>query len=119
MRVGPRFVLLGCLLVIVAIATLAFVPWLEVRREQSPDGAFTMVTRNQLFWTLVPMMPGQGSDKPVYVTVYKGAQSCGTARVEPGWIARDEFSWDLPRHRAAVKLAAEWELERCTVEVLQ
>jgi hypothetical protein len=107
------------LLAAAALAALLFVPWLEIRREQSPDGAFTAVTRDQLFWALVPMMPGQGSDKPVYVTVYRGAQSCGSARVEPGWIARDEFAWDLPRRRAALKLVAEWDLEKCVVEVFQ
>ena len=119
MRVGPRFVLLGFLLVSAAIAVLLYVPWLEMRREESPDRAFAAVTRSQLFWAVVPMMPGQGSDKPVYVTVYKGARSCGTARVEPGWVARDEFAWDMARHRAAVKLVAEWDLDRCAVEVLQ
>jgi len=31
-----------------AIAAALFVPWLEVRREVSPDGAFTAVTRGQI-----------------------------------------------------------------------
>ena len=64
------------------------------------------------------MMPGQGSDKPVYVTVYRGSASCGTVRVEPGWIARDEFAWDMARRRAAIKLVAEWDLDTCAVEIL-
>jgi len=102
-----------------AIVAALLVPWLEVRREQSPDGAFTAVTRARLLSSLLPAMPGQGSDKAVYVTVYKDAASCGTARVEPGWIARDEFSWDMARRRAAIKLVAEWDLEKCALEVLQ
>ena len=67
-----------------AIAAALFVPWLEVRREVSPDGAFTAVTRGQVLFALVPMMPGQGSDKPVYVTVCKGSASCGSVRVGAG-----------------------------------
>jgi len=95
------------------------VPWLEVRREQSPDGRFTAVTRTRLLSTLLPAMPGQGSDEPVYVTVYNGSASCVTARIEPGAIARDEFAWDLARRRATIKLVAEWDLDRCAVEILQ
>jgi hypothetical protein len=107
----------SALLALAAIVAVLFVPWLEVRREQSADGEFLMVTRGELFYALVPMMPGQGSDNPVYVTVYKGGQSCGTARAEPGWIARDEFAWELdakPR-RARIKLVAEWDLDACTM----
>jgi len=40
-------------------------------------------------------------------------------RVEPGWIARDEFAWDLARRRAAVQRVAEWDLDEGAVEVLQ
>ena len=119
MRDWRRLAVLGLVVAIAALASLLFMPWLEVRRERSPDGAFTAVTRSQLAWMLIPMMPGQGSDRPVYVTVYRGARDCGTARVEPGWIARDAFSWDLARRRAAVKLVAEWDLGACAVEALQ
>jgi hypothetical protein len=112
---------IAVLVVAAGITAVLFVPWLEVRREQSPDGQFAAVTRGQLFFALVPMMPGQGSDTPVHVTVYKGSRSCGSARVEPGWIARDEFEWQLdgkPR-RARIKLVAEWNLDACVVEALQ
>lgn len=107
------------MLVVAAVAAILLVPWLEVRRAQSPDGAFVAVTRTRLIFALMSAMPGQGSDKPVHVTVYKGAHACGTARVVPGWIARDEFSWDLARRHAAVKLVAEWDLDRCTVEIFE
>jgi len=62
-------------------------------------------------------MPGQGSDKPGRVTVYRGSQSCGSARVPMVSFAYD-LRWELdakPR-RAEIRLGATWNLDDCSVE---
>ena len=84
---------------------------------QSPDGAFTAIARTQLIYSFIGVMPGQGSDKPGRVTVYRSSQSCGSAWVPMVWMAND-LRWEVdtrPR-RAEIKLIATWNLDDCSIE---
>jgi hypothetical protein len=94
-----------------------FAPTDEHWRTQSPDGTFIAIAHTQPIRSLIGIMPGQGSDKPGRVTVYRGSQSCGSAWMPMVWMARD-LRWEVdtrPR-RAEIKLIATWNLDDCTVE---
>jgi hypothetical protein len=100
-----------------SVATLAFVPTLEHWRATSPDGALVAIAHTQPIYSLIGVMPGQGSDKPGRVTVYRGNQSCGSA-----WVPMVSFVYDLrwdvdtkPR-RAEIRLVATWNLDDCSIE---
>jgi hypothetical protein len=100
----------------VAVAVWATAPVLEHFRTQSPDGAFTVVARTQPYWMFVPMMPGQGSDKPARITLYRGTQSCGSAWVDMVWMAREmDWTMDARPRRLAIKFVADWNLDDCSV----
>src|SRR2546423_105656 len=102
---------------IAAVMALIFLPLSEHSRRQSPDGAFVAIARTQPFHAMVPVMPGQGSDKPGQVTIYRGNQSCGSA-----WLHAvsqfDDLRWDLDRKppRAVINLGATWNLDNCSLE---
>jgi len=102
-----------------SMVIMLFAPTSEHWRSQSPDGAFTAIAHTQPIYSLNAVMPGQGSDKPGRVTVYRGSQSCGSAWVPMVWMASD-LRWEVdtrPR-RAEIKLAATWNLDDCTVEIV-
>jgi hypothetical protein len=112
-----RIVLPTVVALIAAMAALLFAPIVEHHRVQSPDGVFTAVVRTQPFRALIGAMPGQGSDKPGRVTVYRGSQSCGSV-----WLPMVSFLYDLrweteqrPR-RAEIRLTATWNLDTCARE---
>ena len=94
-----------------------FSPVSEHWRATSPDGEFVAIAHTQPIYSFIAVMPGQGSDKPGRVTVYRGNQSCGSA-----WVPMVSFVYDLrweldtkPR-RAEIRLVATWNLEDCSVE---
>ena len=108
------------LTIAVAMSALLVTPVMEHSRRASPDGAFVAVARTQPLYSMIPVMPGQGSDKPGRVTVYRGEENCGSA-----WVEMVSFFYDLqwrldvrPRE-AAIRLAATWNLDNCTVKILQ
>jgi hypothetical protein len=114
----------ACLVLLAGIAAVAgsmvvplYAPIDEHWRTQSPDGAFTAVVHTQPIYSLIGVMPGQGSDKPGRVTVYRGNQSCGSAWVPMVWIAnRLRWEADTRPRRAEIRLVATWNLDDCTVE---
>ena len=94
-----------------------FSPVIEHWRTTSPDGAFVAIAHTQPIYSFIGVMPGQGSDKPGRVTVYRGNQSCGSA-----WVPMVSFVYDLrweldtkPR-RAEIRLVATWNLDDCSIE---
>jgi hypothetical protein len=96
-----------------------FSPVIEHWRTSSPDGEFVAIAHTQPIFAIIGVMPGQGSDKPGRVTVYRGNQSCGSARV-PMVAFVYELRWELdtnPR-RAEIPLAATWNLDDCSIERL-
>jgi hypothetical protein len=104
--------------VAVAMIILLFAPINEHWRTQSPDGTFSAVAHTQPIYSMIAVMPGQGSDKPGRVTVYRGNQSCGSAWVPMVWMAND-LRWEIdtrPR-RAEIKLVATWNLDACVLMV--
>ncbi len=117
MTVELRTIALGAVVAVpFAAAAWAIAPVLEYFRSQSPDGAFTVVARTQPYWNLVPVMPGQGSDKPARVTLYKGNQSCGSAWADMVSMAR-EMRWEpdgKPR-RFEIKFVGDWDLDDCAL----
>jgi hypothetical protein len=117
MTVELRDLVLGAVAALpVAVAAWATAPVLEYFRTQSPDGAFTVVARTQPFWTFVSVMPGQGSDKPARVTLYKGSQSCGSAWADMVSMAREmSFEMGSKPRRLDIKFVADWNLDDCTV----
>jgi hypothetical protein len=117
MTLEPRYLALGALIALpFAAAAWATAPVLEHFRTQSPDGAFTVVARTQPYWTFVAMMPGQGSDKPARVTLYKGSQSCGSVWADMVWMAREmSFDMDAKPRRLVIRFVADWNLDECSV----
>ena len=109
--------LVGIGAVAASMAILLFSPVLEHWRTTSPDGAFIAIARTQPIYSFIGVMPGQGSDKPGRVTVYRGNQSCGSAWV-PMVSFVYELRWELdtkPR-RAEIRLGATWNLDDCSIE---
>ncbi len=94
-----------------------FSPVSEHGRATSPDGEFVAIAHTQPIYSVIGAMPGQGSDKPGRVTVYRGNQPCGSAWVPMVALVYD-LRWELdtmPR-RAEIKLVATWDLDDCSVE---
>ena len=97
-----------------------FAPVLTYREVASPDGAFTAIAKSSLFYSLIPVMPGQGGDKPGRVTVVRNdGQSCGSADVEMVSLVSD-LRWylDSKPQEAHIVATATWNLDRCTVEIM-
>ena len=93
-----------------------FSPVMEIYRAQSPDGAYTVVARTQLFRAFIFMMPGQGSDRPAEVALYKGEQLCGAAWAEMVSMAYDmRWEMDAKPRRLHIKFVADWNLDDCTL----
>lgn len=102
------------------LVALLFVPLFELERTTSPDGAFSAVMHVQPIEQFATRMPGGGGDIRVRVTIYQDRRACGSAWVPLAWMAR-EVVWDLDRlpRRARIKLVAEWNLDDCSVLLLQ
>lgn len=95
-----------------------FLPAFTFREMASPDGAFVAVMRTRLFDSLLPVMPGQGSDRPGRVTLYrKDGRSCGSAALAMVSFAYD-LSWNLDARPRTARIGpiATWNLDECTVE---
>jgi hypothetical protein len=111
-------VLLAVAAILMAAAvTVLFVPLPGSLGRQSSDGAFTAVVKTRLVDVLSPVMPGQGGDKPGWVTIYRAdGRSCGTARLLMVSFVYD-LVWELnhtPR-TARIGPVASWNLDDCTV----
>src|SRR4051812_12343505 len=113
-------VALATLMLIVGASSglLMFLPVLPHSQRDSPDGEFRAVSRTQPFYVLVAFMPGQGSDKPGTVTVYRDNQSCGSA-----WVPMVSFLYDLqwqlerrPR-QAEIRAVVTWNLDDCSMQI--
>lgn len=117
MTLEPRYLAPGLLIVLpFAAAAWAAAPVLEHTRAQSPDGAFTVVARTQPYRMFVAVMPGQGSDKPARVTLYKGSQSCGSAWADMVSMAHEmDWAMDTRPRRLAIRFVADWDLDACVV----
>jgi hypothetical protein len=101
------------------VAGLAFLPLAPVRRAESPDGAFIAVATSPYIYAYIPVMPGQGGDRPGRITIYrKGGRSCGSAPVEMVWMIQD-LRWELSNKPPEVSLVARavWDLDACRVNV--
>lgn len=113
----PRYVyyLAGGMVAVSAIAAM-FSHVVEAYRAQSSDGAFTVVARTQPFRYVVGTMPGQSSDRPALVSLYRGKEHCGDAKAEMLSMAY-EMRWEMdakPR-RLEIKFVGVWDLDDCTV----
>ena len=109
--------LTGIGVVAASSAISLFSPIIEHWRTPSPDGTFVAIAHTQPIFSFIGVMPGQGSDKPGRVTVYRGSQSCGSARVPMVSFVYD-LRWELdtkPR-RAVINLGATWNLDSCSIE---
>jgi hypothetical protein len=108
-------VVLGiCIVVIGMLASLPLVITTESWRVTSPDGRFYAVVTSPIWQSYVSVMPGGGSDKSGYVTVYtREGKSCGRAPVEMVWMIQD-MEWS--ETNAELKLVAEWDLINHTVK---
>lgn len=76
------------------------------------------MVRTRLIDGLIPVMPGQGSDKPGRVTIYrKDGNSCGSAALVMVSLAYD-LSWNLDSRPRAARIGplATWHLDDCTVQ---
>jgi hypothetical protein len=102
---------------IAVVVAVLFVPLPSSRSTQSPGGAFAAVVKMRLIDVLVPVMPGQGGDKPGWATIYRAdGRSCGTARLLMVSFIFD-LVWDLDRKPRTARIGpiATWNLDDCTV----
>lgn len=107
-----KFAIIGCVL-LCAVALGSLFRLTECRRVASPDGRFYAVATCWACRTYVPMMPGEGGDKPGYVTVFtRDGHSCGSAPL-PLASMIDETNWGSTQ--AELRLVAKWNLVSYTV----
>ena len=85
----------------------------EFARFDSPDGAFTAVVTSPLLWSLIPGMPGSGSDRPGAVRIERrDGRSCGRAPLELVQLAYG-LRWEAGE--ASLPAIAHWDLAACRV----
>jgi hypothetical protein len=121
MSVGAMRWLVGMLAVMAGGATLLFAPLLTYRSVASPDGQFTAVAKTSLFRTFTPAMPGQAGDKSGTITVFRrDGRSCGSTPIEmASMISGMRWQLDGKPREAAIVATAVWNLDECTVAVLE
>ena len=116
--IRPRRATVTILALLAGLSALLFAPLLTYREVPSPDGEFVAIAKASLFFSLVPVMPGQAGDKPGRVTIVrKDGWPCGTVAVEMVGLVTD-VRWrleDKPRAATLVGSAA-WNLDACTVD---
>jgi hypothetical protein len=116
--IRPRRATVTILALLAGLSALLFAPLLTYREVPSPDGEFVAIAKASLFFSLVPVMPGQVGDKPGRVTIVrKDGWPCGTVAVEMVGLVTD-VRWrleDKPRAATLVGSAA-WNLDACTVD---
>ena len=106
----------GCGIAIAA--ALLFVVVAEHWRTQSPDRAFVAVVQVERIYALVSLISGRGSEKPGYVTIYRGEMPCGSVWVPVVSLAY-QLQWEVDgKPRRAKILAATWNLDECRIEQL-
>ena len=102
------------------LAVLLFAPLLTYREVQAPGGEFIAIAKASLFNSLIPVMPGQAGDKPGRITVVRrDGSACGSAAADMVSLV-GEIRWYLdgkPRE-ASIVATARWNLDACTVEIL-
>ena len=101
------------------LAALLFVPLRSDRSVQSPGGEFTAVVKTRLIYSLLPVMPGQGGDKPASVTMTrKDGRSCGSAELD---MVSEIYGlrWELDRRPrlASIGPIVSWNLDVCRIAV--
>jgi hypothetical protein len=115
-----RSVFVILLVVAAALAALLFTPLPSTRTTESPDGEFIAVVKTGLFDSLLPVMPGQGGDKPGSVTMMrKDGRSCGSAALDMVSYIYD-LRWELDRKPrfASIGLIVTWNLDACRLAVM-
>jgi hypothetical protein len=101
------------------LGVVLFAPLFTFRDKPSPDGTFVAVVRTRMIDAFVPGMPGQASDRPGRMTLYrKDGRSCGSVALVMASFAYD-LTWDLdatPR-TARIGPIATWNLDACAASV--
>lgn len=109
-----RYFILSAVIVLAPLVLFLFIT-VEHSRVSSPDGRFVAVTSSPIYQFVIPMMPGGGSDKSGYITVYTAdGRSCGRAPIEMLWMIQD-LRWSP--ERAELSLVAEWDLANCRIHI--
>lgn len=99
-------------MLVVVVGLVSFALLHESKREPqiSPDGRFYAVVSSRTWRSFVPAMPGGGSDKPGFVTVYtRDGRSCGRKAVPMVWAGG--IAW-LGRY-AETETLQRWDLRAC------
>ena len=97
---------------LLALAVFLYTPGVW-RWRSSPDGKHYLEVSVRSYHGLIPAFPGQGSDRPGFITVFTAeGKRCGRAPIPMLWMA-DEFRW--AGERASIKLVAEWDLKNCRI----
>ena len=114
----PRLAGIVVFAILVGLAGLRYAPLSTYREVPSPGGEFIAVGKTSMFYTMVPMMPGQAGDKPGRVTIFRmDGRSCGSAAVDTVSAVTD-VRWRLdvnPREASFIGMAA-WNLDTCSLE---
>ena len=99
-------------LLLLGLGVFLFVPS-SGQPRYSPDGRHYFEVSSRPYHRFLPAFPGQGSDKPGFITVFTAeGKRCGRAALPMVWMSSD-FRWE--EKRARVPLVAEWDLEACRI----
>lgn len=101
-----------------ACIILLFSPLLTYSTISSPDEEFTAVAASSFAHGLMPVMPGQGGDKPGRVTVLRrDGRSCGSFPVEQVGMVHD-IQWDLAGKPRIARIGWRmiWDLDACSLK---
>ena len=84
----------------------------EQFRLQDPSGKYTAIVSSRRFLSYIPMMPGQGSDKPGFLTIVDDNDAAlGRIPVDMIQMARD-IKWTPTGTK--ITLIGEWNFEKGT-----
>ena len=72
------------LAILTGLSAALFAPLLTYREVPSPDGEFVAIAKASLFFSLVPVMPGQAGDKPGRITIVRKDGAVRFGRGENG-----------------------------------
>jgi len=99
-------------LVLIGLTVVLLMP-VEQFRFRDPSGQFTAVVSSRRILSYLPAMPGQGSDKPGFVTILDSqGRDLGRIPVDMIWMAHD-LEWQPDG--AKIKLVGEWDFRDGTV----
>ncbi len=104
--------IVSLLLIVVTLATTAFLHRTEYLRETDPTGRYTAIFSYRTYLSYLPMPPGSASDKPCFVKIVDaGGRNMGEVPVPMMQMAAIEWTED-----GALVANGVWDFNKKTCE---